>query len=117
MPTSPQPVGAAGKTLSEIGIQPGWFVRYGSCSIWFEVLDVFDTAVSCVHRDPLRKKDFLQMGSHFSAINELSPRAPAGSRWIAADRSKSFFNKFYPERDKIVTELAPPSLMSCSSFS
>ena len=91
----------AGKTISEIGVQPGWFVRYGDCSIWFEVIRVYENAVVCVHRDPARKTEYLSMGTHFSAINEFEPEAPAHSRWIAADRRKSFYDKFYPEIDRI----------------
>lgn len=43
------------------------------------------------------------IGSNYSSINEFCTGRPAGLRWIASDRAKSFYDKFYPEFDRIVS--------------
>lgn len=89
--------------LQEIGVQPGWFVRYSCCLIWFEVLHVYERSVICVARDPKKRTEFAFIGDSYSSINEFSTGKPGrGSHWIAAERSKSYLDKFFPERDKIV---------------
>ena len=72
--------------LKQIGVQPGWFVRAGSCSIWFEVQHVYDKAILVAARDPRRASDVVSVGNFFSAINEVSSVAPPHSHWIKLDR-------------------------------
>lgn len=76
----------ANTNLKQIGVQPGWFVRAGSCSIWFEVQHVYDKAILVAARDPRRVSDVVSVGNFFSAINEVSSVAPPHSHWIKLDR-------------------------------
>ena len=92
----------ANDTVTGLGVQPGWFVRFGSCSIWFEVIDVFtDRMVECVARDPRKGTELVSIGNFFSSITAFATACPGGS-WISKDRKKSFYDKFYPELDRIV---------------
>ena len=91
--------------LQDLGVQPGWFVRYGCCSIWFEVLQVFQNSVVCVARDPAKGTELALVGEFYSAINEFCDGNQGHYRhWIDKDRRKSFRDKFFPESDKIVTQ-------------
>lgn len=53
----------ANTNLKQIGVQPGWFVRAGSCSIWFEVQHVYDKAILVATRDPRRVSDVVSVGN------------------------------------------------------
>ncbi len=89
-------------TPESLGVQPGWFVRHGSCSIWFEVIDVVAGRwVTCVARDPKKGTEMVSIGNFFSSITAFATACPGGS-WIAKYRKKSFYDKFYPELDRIV---------------
>ncbi len=57
--------------------------------------------VSCVSRDPKRGKELVSIGSNYSSVNEFCTARPVGLRWIASDRAKSFYDKFFPELDNI----------------
>lgn len=88
------------KTLLEIGVKPGWFCRHSGCSIWFEILTVYDTAVSCVSRGPDKGTSYVRHGQGWGAISELSENKPVGN-YILKDRTKNFYDKFYPN-DSVV---------------
>ncbi|HHH9443057.1 TPA: hypothetical protein ACP32N_005045 [Pseudomonas aeruginosa] len=89
--------------LHQLGVAPGWYVRYACCSIWFEVTHVFEGMVLCVARDPKKGTELAHVGDFYSAINEFCTGKPGGgAHWIAADRAKNFYDKFFPEPDKIV---------------
>jgi|AZIJ01.1.fsa_nt_gi hypothetical protein len=87
--------------LNALGVQPGWFARYGSCSIWFEVLWVSSNMVGVVARDPKKGTDIFSVGRHFSALARVTDTRPKHENWIAADRMKNFRDKFYPNDGKI----------------
>lgn len=93
------------KTLAEIGVQPGWFCRHSGCSIWFEIITVFDNAVVCVSRDPKKRTEYARHGEGWSAIWELSEEQPEGSV-IFKDRKKNFYDKFHPEPENIINRTA-----------
>lgn len=88
-------------TPASLGVEPGWYVRHACCSIWFEVIGVYGDWVSCVSRDPKRGKVLVSIGSNYSSVNEFCTARPVGLRWIASDRAKSFYDKFFPELDNI----------------
>lgn len=88
-------------TPATLGVQPGWYVRHACCSIWFEVVAVHGDWVSCVARDPKRGTQLVSIGSNYASINEFCTGQPAGLRWIANGRAKSFYDKFFPELDQI----------------
>jgi hypothetical protein len=90
--------------LIELGITPKMYVRYGDCSIWFEVLKVYKDFVICASRDPKRKTEMAMIGAYFSAINEFAQTMEKYDRFINVDRTKSFYDKFYPEIDKIIVD-------------
>lgn len=90
------------KSLAELGVQPGWFCRHGGCSIWFEILRVHAGAVLCVARDPAKQTEHVFHYSGWSGLWEVADGKPPGSHWIDRARRKNFFDKFFPERDKIV---------------
>ncbi len=89
-------------TNQELGVQPGWYVRHACCSIWLEVVAVYSGSVLCVSRDPKKVTDYVSIGDRYSSINEFCTGQPAGRQWIAKDRTKSFYDKFSPEVDRIV---------------
>lgn len=96
--------------LAALGVKPGWFVRFACCTIWFEVLYVADRWVQCVARDPKKGTDMAFVGDHYSAINDLCDSSPGPyASWIDKERRKSFFDKFYPERENIVRPAAAES--------
>lgn len=78
------------------GVKPGWFVRHGTCSIWFEIIDVFDNSLTCVARDPKKGTEYCMLGDFYGAIDEVTDTLPDGS-WIKANREKNFYDKFNPE--------------------
>ncbi|MBK3919946.1 hypothetical protein EGJ28_16195 [Stutzerimonas xanthomarina] len=102
-PTQRKPVPISNDTnLLDLGVEPGWFVRFGGCSIWFEIGAVWADMVSCAARDPKHLTVLATVGDYYSAIDHVCQELPASERWIKLDRTKSFYDKFYPERDKIL---------------
>ena len=37
--------------LVEVGVKPGWFLRAGCCTIWFEIEAVYSSGVVAASRD------------------------------------------------------------------
>ncbi|MBK6616310.1 hypothetical protein [Ottowia sp.] len=87
------------RTLAEIGVQPGWFCRHGTCSIWLEVLRVFEDMLVCVSRSPAKGTDLVMHSRTYAGLDWLSASMPVGSVILAEPRAKNFFDKFYPERE------------------
>lgn len=91
------------KTLADIGVEPGWYCRHSGCSIWFEVLDVSGNALTCVARDPRQPGSTRVVHNGlWSGLWALADGRPDAYHWIDRNRRKSFFDKFHPERDKII---------------
>lgn len=90
-------------TLEGLQVEPGWYVRSACCSIWCEVVSVVGSWVVCVARDPRKGTDMVSIGDNYSSVNEFCIGKPSGLRWIAADRTKSFYDKFFPEIHRIVS--------------
>lgn len=63
---------------------------------------MYERAVLCVSRDPKKGTEHVSIGDSYASINEFSAGLPAGNRWIARDRTKSFYDKFFPEVDRII---------------
>lgn len=89
-------------TTTALGVEPGWYVRHACCSIWFEVVHVTERWVTCVSRDPKKGTELVSIGDNYSSINEFCTGRPSGLRWISKDRAKSFYDKFFPEVDRII---------------
>lgn len=90
-------------TLEGLGVQPGWYVRHAGCSIWFEVVGLLcGKWVECVARDPGKGTVLASIGRNFASIDEFCTGQPGSLHWISKTREKNFFDKFYPERDRIV---------------
>jgi hypothetical protein len=92
------------KTLAQIGVRPGWFCRHSSCSIWVEVLQVFDDCIICVARDPSKAKDHVFHKSSHTWVDAFCPGKPAGN-WIDRDRKKNFYDKFHPEVNNVIPQV------------
>lgn len=96
------------RSLEQIGVQPGWFVRSAACSIWLEVQRVHGSHITCSARDPSKLTTMVSQGLHYSGIDQLSDGSPDG-QWIAGDgspakpRTKNFADKHHPEPHSIVT--------------
>lgn len=100
----------------DISVKPGWFVRMGCCLIWLEIESIWDRMVSCAARKPKKRSSLGMVGDHFSAIDYVCAVPLAGSYWIKLDRTKNFFDKFPPERDKIISgAYVPPEYRTQSS--
>lgn len=96
--------------LLELGVEPGWFVRFGGCSIWFEIDAVWPDMVACAARDPKRVTTLATVGEYYSAIDFVCQELPSTERWVKLDRTKSFFDKFFPEQNEIcVGAYMPPA--------
>lgn len=97
-------------TPSALGVQPGWYVRHACCSIWFEVEYVMsDRWIVCVARDPKKRTTLVTIGDNYSSVNEFCTAKPKGLSWISKGRLKSFYDKFFPEKDRIVSDASSPA--------
>lgn len=85
------------RSLQEIGVQPGWFCKHGSCSIWFQVLRVYDGMLVCIARDPAKGTELVLHGPNYTRVDWLCPSLPVGDVIVAEPRAKNFFDKFYRE--------------------
>lgn len=85
------------RSLHEIGVQPGWFCRHSSCSIWFEVLRVYDDMLVCVARGASKGTELVLHGPKYTRLDWLCPTLPVGEVILAEPRAKNFVDKFYPE--------------------
>lgn len=92
------------KTLRQIGVQPGWFCQHGSCSIWVEVLRVFDDSLTCVARNPRKGTEFVFHTNMHGGTSAFSPEKPDG-HWIDRDRKKNFYDKFHPEVKNVIPQV------------
>jgi len=94
-----------GKTLAELGVKPGWFCQHSGCSIWVEVLEVWDNMLLVVARRPADQTDLVtHHPSRYSGIWTLSDELPNGYwiRGVGLNRRKNFYDKFHPELTRII---------------
>lgn len=90
--------------IDNIKVEEGMFCQYGGCSIWFEILHVYDGALSVSSRNPSKQTEYIGNYHINSPMFKLSKELPTGN-WITGHgkgRKKNFYDKFYPELNKII---------------
>lgn len=74
-----------------MNIKPGNFIKHGGCDIFFEVESVHSTFIICASRDPKHGTDLV----YPEQITSISTETP--THHIKLDRTKDFYDKFFPE--------------------
>lgn len=95
------------KSLAEAGVTRGWFCRYGGCSIWFEVVDVFDDMLKCTGRSAREGTNLVIHSSRngYRGVSEvcdsLAEVMRNGAVILSEPRAKNFVDKFNKEPEAV----------------
>lgn len=86
--------GASSFNFIQNNVQPGWFARIDSCSIWVEIVAVYDTALMVIDRRILPNRTVTYVNSYSVDVVRATP--PKYGNIIRADGTANYVDKFYP---------------------